>query len=70
MRNDFPNEPQTIKEAYEKAGGTGRFHVFMMISSIIALNSMGIFTFAMTFLELTPAYKCTFLNPVTQEQTT
>ena len=40
----------------------------MLISSIIALNSMGAFTFAITYLELEPTYKCTFLDPETQEQ--
>ena len=55
----------TLNQAYEKAGGTGRFHIFMLISSVIALNSMGVFSFAITFLELEPVYKCTYLDPET-----
>ena len=38
-----PDEFQTIETAYEKAGGTGRFHALLLFSSIIACNSMGVF---------------------------
>ena len=57
-----------MKEAYEKAGGTGRFHAFVLISSIIAVNSFGFYHYAITFFELEPTYKCTFIDPETQDQ--
>ena len=39
-----------------------------MTTFIISLNSMGVFSYAITYLELEPVYKCTYVNPETQEQ--
>ena len=57
----------TVEEAFKAIGGIGRFHVIMMFIVIIGLNSMGVFTMAITFLELEPVYKCTYVNPDTKE---
>ena len=36
-----------------------------MLVSIVGLNGMGVFTFAITFLELEPVYKCTYVDTET-----
>ena len=57
----------TVEDAFQAIGGVGRFHVLMMIIVIIGLNAMGVFTMAITFLELEPVYKCTYMDLNTKQ---
>ena len=59
-----PEETQsiTVEKAYQLLGGVSKFHVIAMLITILGINAMGVFTFLITFLELEPVYKCTYLD--------
>lgn len=51
-----------MEKAYRLIGGVSKFHVIAMLITILGINAMGVFTFMITFLELEPVYKCTYLD--------
>jgi hypothetical protein len=48
----------TIEEAYTKLGGWGRFHTYLLVTMILAMNSAGLVELGIVYLELDPAYNC------------
>jgi hypothetical protein len=54
-----PYENISIDEAYQHAGGFGRFGWYMMITMILGMNSAGVITYGIVFMELEPQYLCT-----------
>jgi len=47
-----------LEEAYTKAGAWGRFHTFLLVSMILAMNSAGLVELGIVYLELDPAFYC------------
>ena len=45
--------------------GSNKFYIIAMLIVILGINGMGAFTYAITFLELEPEYKCTYLDAAT-----
>jgi len=51
---DHPLHKITMDEAYIAAGGWGRFQYFMMITTILAMNSAGFVLYGVAYMELEP----------------
>ena len=50
----------TVDEAYMKIGGWGRFQTFVLVITVLAVNSGGLIDNGIAYLELEPDLLCRF----------